>query len=328
MYHYKAYGLGIHSELPFPELFPAETNADIILRVDHLNLSPQDSADDDARDGIFRVTADEVGVRYAGVGSILIRGGSEIIVDPAPGAAETELRFNILGAPFGILLHQRGRLVLHASAALVLANRHMEGSQRHSQQASPVTICEDEAVAFLGAPGSGKSTTAASLYARGHPVIADDLVAIAFDDENVPIMYPGFPVLKLWPQAAAALGDDISAAPRVRATIDKRARRIDRGFAAAPLALKRVYVLAGGEHPEIEPLSPQESFVELVRHTFVVNLLEATETTALHFRQCSMLANRVFVGRLKRPPSLDALSAVAAVVEQDLLVHAADVGAG
>lgn len=320
MHHYMAYGLGIHSELPFPELFPVETKADIIIRVDHLNHSLYGSVD-----GLFRVTADEVGICYTGVGSILIRDGSEIVVDPVPGVAETELRFSILGAPFGVLLHQRGRLVLHASAAL-LANRHVEGSQRHSQQASPVMLGEDGAVAFLGAPGAGKSTTAAALYARGHPVIADDLVPIAFDDgsnENVPIVYPGFPLLKLWPEAASALGDDISASPRVNATIDKRARRIDRGFATAPLALKRVYVLAGGEHPEIEPLTPQESFVELVRHTFVVNLLDATVTRSLHFRQCSMLATQVSVRRLKRPPSLGALSAVTELVEQDLLVHPA-----
>lgn len=294
MYRYTAYGFGIHSELLFPELLPAEANADVTIRVDHLNHLPMSTGA-----GTFSVTANAASVRYAGIGAVLIRGGSEIIVDPEPDVDEAELRFYILGAAFGVLLHQRGRLVLHASAASI----------------------DGKAIAFLGAPGSGKSTTAAAFYARGHNVVADDLVAIAFDDASkasVPIIYPGFPVLKLSPEAAAALGDDISTSPRTSSNIDKRARHIDRGFSTAPLSLQRVYVLAEGERPEIKPLTPQESFVELVRHTFVVHLLDVTETTSTHFRQCSIVADSVPVRLLKRPQSLDALPAVAELVERDI----------
>lgn len=302
MYRYIAYGLGIHSELPFQELLPGETNADVTIRVNHLNHLPRS-----AGTGTFRVTTNEANIRYAGIGAILIRGGSEIIVDPDPGIDERELRFYILGPVFGVLLHQRGRLVLHASAACI----------------------NGKAIAFLGAPGSGKSTTAAAFYARGHHVIADDLVAIAFDNENPPLIHPGFPVLKLWPKVAASLGNDISASPRTSSNIDKRAWRIDRAFSTVPLLLKCVYVLTEGEYPEIKPLTPQESFVELVRHTFVVHLLDATKTTPTHFRQCSIVANSVPVRLLKRPQSLDALPAVAELVERDLIIrHPADVSNG
>ena len=68
----------------------------------------------------------------------------------------------------------------------------------------------------------------------------------------------------------------------------------------APLLLRRIYVLAEGQANEIEPLRPQEALVELVRHSYVARLLEATGTASSHFLQCASLANRVPICRLKR----------------------------
>src|SRR2546421_132869 len=61
--------------------------------------------------------SDDGACRYlGGVGAFLVRGGREIVVDPAPGVEARVLRLSILGPAFGLLLHQRGRFVLHASA--------------------------------------------------------------------------------------------------------------------------------------------------------------------------------------------------------------------
>ena len=88
-------------------------------------------------------------------------------------------------------------------------------------------------------------------------------------------------------------------APRVSAQLEKRIWHIA-NVPTSPVTLGSIYVLEQGEHPGIEPLSAPESFIALVRHTFVAHLLDATDTTQKHFQQCSILVNQVPVHRLRR----------------------------
>jgi hypothetical protein len=48
-------------------------------------------------------------------GRFLIRAGGEILIDPDPAAGGHDIRVYLLGTCLGVLLHQRGFLVLHAS---------------------------------------------------------------------------------------------------------------------------------------------------------------------------------------------------------------------
>jgi hypothetical protein len=293
MHRYFAYGLGIHSELPLPELVAAEANADVVIRVDRVRRSvPGEAPSSDT----FRATPAGASIHYEKVGTFLIRGGAEITVDPDPAADAYQLRLAIVGPVFSILLHQRGRLVLHASAVKINAR----------------------AIVFLGGAGWGKSTTAALFLARGHALISDDIVSVFFDESASPLIDPAYPLLKVWPEAADSIGEDVRASPRVNPRIEKRAHRVTRAFSIAAVPLGCVYVLGEGARAEIEPLMPKDAFIELVRHTFVVQLLQATESQPAHFRQCSALASGVPVRRLKRPQALTALPAVATLVEEDI----------
>lgn len=293
MYCYTAFGLGVHSELSLPELVRSVSQPDITIRVvNNDGLVTSSSPDRIA----IEATANEARLVYDPVGTVSIRNGSEIVIAPAPHADEQELRFCLLGPAMALALHQRGRLVLHASACWV----------------------NGQAIAFLGAAGSGKSTMAAAMVARGHPVITDDLVVVSFEDRTKVVVYPGFPVLKLWPEAAAILGGDHAALPRVSPKIEKRVRHIDSHFAGTASALGRIYVLAEGDRTEIESLTPSQSFIELVRHSFLANILEATEARTTHFRQCTRLAALVPHRVLKREHALSQLPALAELIERDV----------
>jgi hypothetical protein len=170
-------------------------------------------------------------------------------------------------------------------------------------------------VAFLGASGQGKSTIAAALEARGHPLVADDVVAVDPGHAPAPLVPPGIPQLKLWPDAVTALGGRPDALPRVHPTEDKRAR-IPGNVAPGALPLRGCYVLADGDALEIEPLGGHPAVFELVQHSYVAPAL-ASLVTAAHLARCVRLAAAVPVRRLRRPRALGGLAALAEAIERD-----------
>jgi hypothetical protein len=181
--------------------------------------------------------------------------------------------------------------------------------------ASAVAV-DGGAVAFLGEAGWGKSTMAAAMYARGHSIVADDVTAVRTDKAN-PIVHPGFPQLKLWPEAAIAVGNAPETLPRIQPSLEKRARRSDHEFSPDPLPLRCIYVLAEGETQQIAPLRSQEALVELIRHSYTKRLLRVVGASS-HFLQCSSIVKNVTIRSLKRPRSLSSLSDMAQLVEKDL----------
>ena len=298
MYSYVAYGLGIRSELPLPELVAGEAPADVVLRLGRVDRVPALELDRGGS-GCW-ATAEEACRFMAGVGTVLVQSGRQIIVDPAVGVEDRVLRLSILGPAFALVLHQRGRFVLHASAV------ESTGS----------------AVAFMGGSGWGKSTLAAALHARGCGIVADDLTAITVGAEG-PTVFPGFPQLKLWPEAVVSLGGAPETMPQLHPLFEKRARQAIRGFSNKLLPLRRIYVLAEGAVPAIEPpLRPRDALLELMSHwygsRFGDRLLQVDGAAGSHFLQCAALANSVTVRRLRRSRPLQALLDLARMVEDDL----------
>lgn len=293
MFSYVAYGLSIHSDLPLPELVPGRRSADVTVRFGSTGFSPQEPPEELR----FYRSTDAMYMSRADIGTTMVRDGREIVVDPAPGVEEQQLRLLILGPALAVLLHQRGLLVLHASAVNVAG----------------------KVVAFVGESGQGKSTTAAALYAAGHSVVADDVMAVQVDARGGrPIVFPGFPQLKLWPEAAASsLGDTPETLPQIHPRMDKRARRVVRQFPSSSLPLSRIYILDEGETNEIEPLRPQDALMQLIGHSYCAGLIRGTDSGP-HFLQCASVVNNVAVAYLKRYRSLSSLSNLVRLVEEDL----------
>lgn len=292
MYSYSVCGLGIRSAVLLPELVETNVEADVVIQLGKVDTVPADASYNEVS---FFANRDEVCLFWKGIGAFLIRGGNEIIVDPDPKVGQQVLRLFLLGRVLGTLLHQRGLLVLHASAVAT------NGS----------------AIAFMGGKGWGKSTLAGAMYEEGHSIVADDVVAIRVDSSGIASVFPGFPQLKLWPEAAAFLGHRVDALPRLHPEFEKRARATARGFSAAPLPLKAIYVLDEGDRLEVTTLGPMEAFLELVRHSYAAKLLEATGTAEQHFRHCDELVRSVAIHRLKRTSSLTELPDVAKFLREE-----------
>lgn len=288
---YTAYGLGIESCLALPELPAAEAGSDLVVVT-----KPGAGAATRSRRRAAQVRPGHARLAWPGAGTFLVRHGREIAVTPSPRVRPEVLRLFLLGPVLAVALHQRGRFVLHASAVVI----------------------GGVASAFLGGPRWGKSTTAAALHARGHPLVADDVLAID-DSHDPPAALPGIPQLKLWPDASAAVGADPATLPRVHPRLEKRVCPTSPSDMATPIPMRRLYVLAPSPEPEprIEPLAPQAALIELMRHSYAARALHR-EQPARHFTRCAALASRLPVRRLVAPRSLGHLGELSALIENDV----------
>lgn len=292
---YAAYGFTLSTELALPELLDATVGgpADVVFRLGAVDPTlPKDVAGNpDAW-----ATRDTAMMRFDKSATFLVRNGREIIIDRHPGTPDETVRLLLLGPVLGALLAQRGFLVLHGSSAVI----------------------DGQAIAIVADKGTGKSTLAAAFHAAGHGIATDDLVAVDVDAPGGPMVYPGFPQLKLYPEAAAQINDRPNELPRVSPELEKRSCRATTDFPRARLPLRRVYSLADGTHEAIHLLPPQSAFFELVKHTFVLSMVRATGQEAAHFRQAIALARSIPINKLERRRLLSVLPSVVQLVRADL----------
>jgi hypothetical protein len=283
---YSAYGLAINSELELPGVLPAAAGDDMTVRVGAIEKQPPE---DFGPNGYYEVNEREAFYWWDGVGRFHVANGDSIVVDPAPGADRREILSLILGPFIAIIMHQRGRLVLHGSGVEV----------------------DGGVIAFIADSGGGKSTTAAAFMAAGYPVVSDDLLPIELDVEGAPLVYPGGTQIKLWPEAIEAIGRDPEGLPRVIGPRDKRMLGVDERLAGStPIPLRAIYVLRISDALAIEPLAPNEALVELARNSFVAPLVDQMGTSKRHFMQLAELVRRVPVISLERPLRLEMLGEV------------------
>jgi hypothetical protein len=285
---YSVYGLTAQSAIELPELAPGGGAPAIRVTVE--------DAGPDAVRGAPSTNVGPLGtvLRYPGVCSLVISSGNEISVRRSRGADPAAVRMLVLGPALAVLLHQRGVLALHASSVLLPAG----------------------VVGFLGGSGRGKSTLAAALQRRGHALVADDVTAVDAAAGSISVL-PAFPQLKLWPEAAAALGLDPDSLPRVAAADEKRASRVGGRLPADRLGLAALYVVEDADTLDSVLLSAREALLELVRNSYCAPRLVELGARD-HFVQCAEVARRVPVRRLLRPRALHRLAELARLVETDV----------
>ncbi|NND72405.1 MAG: hypothetical protein HKN43_12595 [Rhodothermales bacterium] len=298
MKHYSVYGLNISSEF---ELLGARTTTpspvpDVVVTRTSLDLPSSESFEDGRYSS---ATMYEALLAWEKVGCIRILSGKEIQVAPIAGIPDAVVSLFITGVAMGVLLHQRGFLVLHASAVRI----------------------QDKVAAFIGFKGMGKSTTAAAMVGQGASLVSDDILAIDGDF----LARPGSDLVKLWPRAlSAALEDDPEESPALYPGIEKRAKVFPDSVVAEPFPLRAIYVLDSGNTVSIQDVAPAAAFLEIMRHTYAPRFVGTDGTPPELFAQCTRLVSQIPVFRLHRKPDLAELSSVAVAVEShfsDLLVQ-------
>ncbi|WP_246688744.1 serine kinase [Mesorhizobium sp. M4B.F.Ca.ET.143.01.1.1] len=296
---YRAYGLTISSEVALPELeATAPAAADVVIAVGPIDYpKPRSEA------GIaFRFEPSRQYLAWDAVGAFLVSDARRIDIEPAPGIDDQLIAFPLLGPVMALLLHQRGLLVLHASA---------------------IAVGGSSAI-FMGDKGAGKSTTAGAMISAGHRLLSDDVVALDLSRPDEPVIVPGFPQLKLAADAAAAIPiRQAEVRPQAHPAIDKAQHRLHGEFAGDAVLATRIYILQRGDKAAASRLPGPGALSAIIKFSYMTRFGRAAlvgDFAATHLRQCAALASQIGVYRLEVPTGLERIGEAVALIERDLAV--------
>ena len=279
---YKAFGYRIESELPIPDLLPADDGpaaADVRITVDDELKKSFDAAP-------FEIVVDEadpaVTLLIPDGGVFRIEGGHSIIVSPIEGADEGLLRLYILGTCFGVLLMQRGIYPLHGSAIAI----------------------EGKAYLFVGHSGAGKSTLAAAFIERGCKLLSDDVIAVSMQSGEAAVI-PSYPQQKLWQQSLDALGSAPAELRSIYGRESKYCVAVGCSYYESPLPIGAIFelILSDRASVELEQVGKLERLPLLAEHTYRQYIVPKLNLIDWHFQQSAKLAGSYPAYRLHRPQS-------------------------
>jgi hypothetical protein len=276
---YLIYGLGIAVDSPLPRLSgaPPASRIDVVLTLgsmppwrDALIASSAELWQVRRREGtdeppwltVWKLGKEAIRLLYYdGVDVLLARDGTRVWVTWPDRLTLDDVSAYLLGPVLGVLLRLRGVTSLHASAVALA----------------------DRAAVFVGRQGAGKSTTAAALLARGHRVLADDVVPLMRRNDTW-MAQPGYPCLRLWHDAIGTLAAShqwFAGLPDAPASDAYHVNLADcrDSFHPAPLPVAAIYFFDERSHdpraPFISPVPAADGLMHLVAHTFANTYLDA-----------------------------------------------------
>jgi hypothetical protein len=271
---FRVCGLSIESDAPIPGLRSSDFTLapDLRVRMRGATAAPQACSSDalwflspytDER-GVPLLTVRVVGscflLSYAEGATFLVNdSGSAIDAWWEPPLTDADAADYLLGSVLALVLRLRGTVPLHASAVVI----------------------DERAIVFAGAPGAGKSSTAAAFARLGYPVLSDDIVLMA-DEDGVMMAHPSHGHLSVWPDTAERLFATESLPLHSDLYAKHRVDLIERGyrFRESAVPVDTICILgrrsAGGEAPMLRRMHPRAALVALVSQTYSNYLLDRT----------------------------------------------------
>jgi hypothetical protein len=284
--HYRIGGLLVECAFALQGAIPATPAgaADVVVA---LGAAPAELAGPVVEGPNWVAAGDAFLLSVPTVARYLIVGGREIRIDLEPGVELADAQVYLLGTAFGILQHQRGRMVLHASAVAV----------------------GDKAALFAGPSGAGKSTLAAAFNRRGYPCVSDDVCGIDFSSGG-PVVLPDGRMLKLWADTVSHLEMGERQGPSIRRRLTKyyvepHSSAVDRDLAVAAVYVLRV---AGPRQPPgVSRLGPADAAQLLRRNAYRPSVITKLGLEAAYLGWSSGLHRQAGVFSLTRPFDLAAV---------------------
>ncbi len=270
-YSYAAFGLTIKSDIVLSDYLsgPEPVKYDIDIKKVEKALVPN------VPKGYWDIEEreSEIELFFEGVGSFSVKDGERIAYTPLSGAETVALYLS--GLVMGALLHQRGYLVMHASAVITSSGN---------------------VFAFCGESGSGKSSTAGLLCQQGYGFIADDVIAVPCRNTSEIRIHQGRKHLRVNPDMLSLFNsfNELQYSDfEKKYLIDFSGQRTLSGV------LRAIFILNDttfSKNNNLELLNKANSVFELTKNSMPVRLLQRTCDHS-QLEKCAWLARRVPVYR-------------------------------
>jgi Serine kinase of the HPr protein, regulates carbohydrate metabolism len=280
MFHYKAFGLSIHSEIEVEEFIPYESeSADLVINAGAI---PEDFTGKGTSTPNRRININRYYLHIPQVSEYYAENGNHIIVNPYHHVNPEEIKLYLLGSCMGAILFQRRTLPIHGSSIKI----------------------DDSSIILTGISGAGKSTITGALLKRGFKILTDDVAAINDQDHNISVV-PSYPCQKLWADALDRNGlyTEKKDLKRISNDLKKYSVKNISFFFNEPVALKYMFEIVPSETAEltISELKSIEKLEAVMKNTYRIRMPYLMGLSEWHFIKCTKFAERVKIFRIIRP---------------------------
>ena len=219
-----------------------------------------------------------------------------------PGIPIESIRHLLLDQAIPRTLGQRGHLILHAAA---------------------VALQQGQAIAFVGASGTGKSTLASSFYQNGAHLITDDCLLLEELEEQI-LAIPNYNGARLFSDSSKAIfGDRFVHSPVAHYSTKSRIQ-LPNNMQTKPnlgFRLSKLFLLEGAsegndrESVQISPIKGADELIAMIGQTFSLDITDKS-LVACQFKNVGKLfSSEIEIYRLRYPRVHSMLPIVRASIE-------------
>jgi hypothetical protein len=286
-YHYFSNGLRFASDrrlVGAPESpLPTGAAPDVIVAFEDVPLSRLDG---DRAAEEFMVFANGDAAACYGPGRIFVSGGARISLDLAPDASEAWIGSVVFGLAIALILHQRRSPPLHCACVADGAG----------------------AMLLFGDSGAGKSTTALLFRERGWRILAEDMIALDFDNQVVGA-HPSAGLARFWRESSDGVRPEAMGETLQMGAFPKTVIAFGDDGPPAPVPIRAAYFLEWlhpAEGPaEVARIAPMQALMGLRASVYRGGLVSVLGLEGDYMKKLGRLATQAPSFALRRPRSFE-----------------------